>query len=88
MESFYLWNPEYNSRNLETHYNDWNPESKFHWQKLECSAWNLESTVWNPESKTVLDSLTWCENGSTEPVTYIEKSYKLRMSSGNHQTGL
>ena len=23
--------------------------------------WNPESTVWNPESKTVLDSLTWGE---------------------------
>ena len=37
-----IWNPT----------NEWNPESKFHWQRLE-------STVWNPESKTVLDSLTW-----------------------------
>ena len=35
---------------------DWNPESKFHWQRLESSiCWNPESTVWNPESKTVLD---------------------------------
>ena len=38
---------------------DWNPESKFHWQRLESSTWNLESTAWNPESKTVLDSLLW-----------------------------
>ena len=37
--------------------NDWNPESKFHWQRLESSTWNPESTAWNPESKTVLDSL-------------------------------
>ena len=37
--------------------NDWNPECKFHLQRLESSTWNLESTVWNPESKTVLDSL-------------------------------
>ena len=29
-----------------------NPESKFHWQRLEFSSWN-------PQSKTVLDSLTW-----------------------------
>ena len=36
---------------------DWNPESKFHCQRLESSTWNLESTAWNPESKTVLDSL-------------------------------
>ena len=37
--------------------NDWNPESKFHLQKLESSSWNPKSTAWNPESKTVLDSL-------------------------------
>jgi len=34
--------------------NDWNPESKFHRQKLA----ELESSTWNPESKAVLDSLT------------------------------
>ena len=32
----------------------WNPES---------SARNQESTAWNPESKTVLDSLTWGDLG-------------------------
>ena len=37
--------------------NDWNPEFKFHWQKLESSTWNPESTAWNPESKTALDFL-------------------------------
>ena len=26
---------------------------------LEPSTWNLESEAWNPESMTVLDSLTW-----------------------------
>ena len=45
--------------------NDWNPESKFHWQILESSIWNIirnpESTAWNPEFKTVLDFLTWGE---------------------------
>ena len=25
--------------------NDWNPESKFHWQKLESSTWNPESWI-------------------------------------------
>ena len=25
------------------------------------STWNPESTLWNPQSKTVLDSLTWVE---------------------------
>ena len=33
--------------------NDWNPESKFHRQRL------LEYKTWNPESKTVLDIITW-----------------------------
>jgi len=28
---------------------------------LESSNCNPESTAWNPESKTVLDSLTWGE---------------------------
>ena len=38
---------------------DRNPESKFLWQRLKFSVLNLEPTAWNPESKTVLDSLTW-----------------------------
>ena len=37
----------------------WNPEFKFYGQILESSTWSPESTRWNPESKTVLDSLTW-----------------------------
>jgi len=52
-----FWNLEYSSRNPEFT-SDWNPESKFHSQRLESSTWNPESTAWNPESKTVLDSLT------------------------------
>ena len=39
--------------------NDWNPESKFHWQRLKSSTLDPESTAWNPESKTVLDSVAW-----------------------------
>ena len=39
--------------------NDRNLESKFHWQRLESSTCNPESTAWNLESKTVLDSLAW-----------------------------
>ena len=39
--------------------NDWNPESKFHSQRLESSTWDPESTERNPESKTVLNSLKW-----------------------------
>ena len=37
--------------------NDWNPESKCYWQRLESSSWNPEFVTWNPESKSVLDSL-------------------------------
>ena len=37
----------------------WNP-TLFGIQNPLC--WNPESTAWNPESKTVLDSLTWGEN--------------------------
>ena len=40
---------------------DCNSESKFHGQGLESSSWNPESTACNPESKTVLNSLTWGE---------------------------
>ena len=32
---FGIWNPT----------NDWNPESKFHQQRLEFSTWNPESTA-------------------------------------------
>ena len=44
-----IWNPT----------NYWNSESKFYWQIPESGTWNPESTVRNPESKTVLDSLPW-----------------------------
>ena len=39
-----------------------NPESKFHWQRLQSSSWNLEFKASKPESKTVFDSLTWGDN--------------------------
>ena len=39
--------------------NDWNPESKFHWLKLESSISNPDSTTSNPEFKTSLEFLTW-----------------------------
>ena len=41
--------------------NDWNPKSKFYWQRLESSSWNPESTAKNPGFRTVLDPLTWGE---------------------------
>ena len=40
------------------------PEAKFYWQILESSNCNPESTTWSPESKTVLDSLTWGNTGA------------------------
>ena len=43
-----LWNRKYSSR-IRYPTNDWNPESKCHWQRLE-------SSTCNPESKTALDS--------------------------------
>ena len=52
------------AQGIQNSTNDWNsgvPESKFHWEKRESSSWNREFTVWNPESGTVLDSLTWAD---------------------------
>ena len=57
-------------RGIRNPTNDWNPESKFHLQRLESSTWNPESTARNPESKTVLDSITW-ERGL---LTHYEKN--------------
>ena len=45
---------------------DWNPESKFHLQRLESSTWNTEFVALNLESKTVLDSLTCGETNPSE----------------------
>ena len=50
-----IWNPAIGFWNsalgIQNPANDWNPESKFHWQG-----------IWNPESKAVLDYLTsWDE---------------------------
>ena len=50
-------NPVPGTRNPYKDMSDLNPESKFHWHRLESSTWNPGSTAWNPESKTVLDSL-------------------------------
>ena len=38
--------------------------------------WNPESTEWNPESKNVLDSLTWGE-GHTQPPSIIVNYFSL-----------
>ena len=37
----------------------WNPESTFHWKRLESSTRNPQSTELDSQSKTVLYSLTW-----------------------------
>ena len=37
-------------------------------ERLESRTWNLESTAWDPEFKTVLDSLTW---GDKERCYYL-----------------
>ena len=57
--NFCLWNPKSWIFGMRNPTNDWNPESKFYWKILESSSWNPKSTAWNPESKTVLDFLTW-----------------------------
>ena len=44
---------------IRTPTSNWNWESKFHWQRLESSTCNPESVTWNPESQTIVDSLTW-----------------------------
>ena len=57
-------------RGIRNPTNDWNPESKFHLQRLESCTWNPESKARNPEFKTVLDSITW-ERGL---LTHYEKN--------------
>ena len=44
----------------------------------ESSCWNLESTAWNPESRTVLDSLIW---GDTENTPFCDVEDSIRESS-------
>ena len=49
-----LWNPEYGSRNPEFYYKMikiQNPSS--------TAMTRIHASTWNPESKTVLDSLSW-----------------------------
>ena len=35
-----LWNPGIQLKKSGISLNDWNPESEFHWQRLESSMWN------------------------------------------------
>ena len=55
-----------NSQGFRNPTNDWNPESKFHWQRLESSSWN-------PASKNVLD-FQW---GYT--INLIERSLRIQL---------
>ena len=61
---------------------DCNSESKFHGQGLESSSWNPESAACNPESKTVLNSLTCGETKASTKgewlVTTREKTSRER----------
>ena len=59
--NFCSWNPESwrsgirnSAQGRGNLAHDCNPKSKFHWQRI----WNPECTSYNPESKTVVDSLT------------------------------
>ena len=48
----------------------WNPSSPV--INPKPSTWNSESTAWNPQSKTVLDFLTWGNLSITNSSTYLE----------------
>ena len=48
----------------------WNPESTFHWKRLEYSTRNSQSTEWDPESQTVLYSLTWGDSTGLRTTSY------------------
>ena len=56
--------------------NDWNPEPKFHWQRLEYNTWNPEFTAWYPEPKTVFIPLHLMKSSKTQDMqkyrTYIQ----------------
>ena len=54
----------------------WNPESTFHWKRLESSTRNPQSTEWDPESKTVLYSLTWGDSTGLRTASYHKADIK------------
>ena len=50
--------------------NEWNLESRFHWQKNpESITWNPESIAWNPKFKIVLNYLTM--SGAGKRFSYL-----------------
>ena len=59
----------------------WNPNSR-----LESSTWNPEFVVWNPESKTGLDSLT--SGKDMAKYSYRERSIVLVGLSHSHYLSL
>ena len=55
----------------------WNPEStEAGIRNLVLGIRNPESTGWNPESKTVMDSLTWGENFTGTSTNTVLKYFK------------
>jgi len=61
LESCRLWSPEYSSKTQESHY-------RFEFGIQVSLTKNLKSTAWNPESKTVMNSLT---RGQTLHTSYL-----------------
>ena len=43
---------------------------RIHWKRLEYSTRNPQSTEWDPESKTVLYSLTWGDSTGLRTASY------------------
>ena len=57
---FGIWNT---IQGIQNPTNDWNPESKFYWQRLEFSIWNLDGIL-----HTVIPRLNWIPlHGDTQP---------------------
>ena len=57
---FGIWNT---IQGIQSPTNDWNPESKFYWQRLEFSIWNLDGIL-----HPVIPRLNWIPlHGDTQP---------------------
>ena len=57
---FGIWNT---IQGIQNPTNDWNPESKFYWQRLEFSIWNLDGIL-----HPVIPRLNWIPlHGDTQP---------------------
>ena len=68
-----LWNTVYTSQGIRNPSNDWNPESRFRAQRIRKPVpgiRNLWRGMWNPESQTVLDSLTCCNTSAFVKATF------------------